>query len=407
MDKALAKIRLGMRNLGLKQIDIALQSIERQLISSRLNVVEVVTLQGRCRELRMARWLVNRMLYAEDLLTSAIATKVSPIKTNRNYQSLWTRLYESTLKRIEMSLENQTSTPLEIDILKEDKKRELLLIILQELELLLAEVPNSGLDSVQLLAKIPLILSDLWRSTTTKFFGKYSSLNYDGKDVELVNRLLGDQKIVEAEILNKIPFGFDLCNYVLFKADLVIDNSLYGAQTPEAIAHAETVLSNLLIQVANAVMQPLLNHFADVEEIKQRFYTYNLIATREVERFRNNLSWHYRLESYWGEAQAIYESQYHLFRFSDGGIIKMDVYAPRSRELSRLSGIPLLVTLLLELQDAIAPRLRSITAFIGTGLVYILKNVLGRGIGLIGKGIIQGIGDSFSIGRDKRRSDRF
>jgi hypothetical protein len=271
---------------------------------------------------------------------------------------------------------------------------------------LLAELQNSQLESVQLLDKMPVILSDLWRSATTKFLGKYSILNYEGQDIELVNVLLGDQKIVEVAILNKIPFGFDLCSYLLFKTSLVINNTVYDAQTPEAIAHAEIILNNLLIQVANAVMQPLLNNFADVEEIKQKFYSYQLIATREVERFRNNLSWHYRLESYWGEAQAIYESQYHLFTFTSSGIKKLDVYAHRRQELMKLSGIQFLVTLLLELYDAIAPRLRAITAFIGSGFVYVLKNILGKGIGLIGKGILQGIGDSFSFSRERRRGDR-
>jgi hypothetical protein len=405
MKAALAKIRRSMRTSGLQQIENSLQGIERQLISSPLNVLEVLVLQGRCRELRVAQWFVNR-IYPQDLVINPNSSKQNLTKPKKNYSSLWARLHASTLESLGKSLENQTPTPLEIDILREDKKRELLITVLQEFELLLAELQNSKLDSVQLLDKMPVILSDLWRSATTKFLGKYSILNYEGQDIELVNVLLGDQKIVEVAILNKIPFGFDLFSYLLFKTSLLINNTVYDAQTPEAIAHAEIILNNILIQVANAVMQPLLNNFADVEEIKQKFYSYHLIATREVERFRNNLSWHYRLESYWGEAQAIYESHYHLFTFTSSGIKKLDVYAHRRQELIKLSGIQFLVTLLLEIYDAIAPRIRAITALIGSGFVYVLKNILGKGIGLIGKGILQGIGDSFSVGRERRRSDR-
>ncbi len=402
MDKALAKIRLNMRTSGLNQIDKTLEGIERQLISSRLNLLDILTLQGRCRELRAARWLVNRVLYPQD--------RVKPIKDmviiNKNKQSVWGNLHDSCLRSLQTSLENQTLTPLEIDILREDQKRELLITILEEFDLLLEELQSSKLDSMQLSDKMPLFLSDLWRSATTKFLGKYYTLTYNKQSVEVVNVLLEEQKIVEKEILAKIPFVFDLINYLLFKNAFIINNTLYEAQTPEAIARAESILNNLLIQVANAVMQPLLNNFADVEEIKQKYYSYHLMATREVERFRNNLSWHYRLQSYWSEAQAIYESQFHLFTFTESGIKKLDVYAPRSQELMRLSGIPLVVTLWLELQDAIAPRLKTITEFIGRGLVYVLKNIIGKGIGLIGRGVLQGIGDSFSVGKVGRRSDR-
>jgi len=396
-----ANIWLKMRAAGLREIDRSLEQIEQLLIRSELNIVEVLVLEGRCRELRMARWLIGNVPHKRSPKVSK-TTSSRLIKVFKDNQSLWSNLHTFTIQSLG-ELENQTPTPLEIDILKQDKKRELIDIILQEFALLLEELQNSEVDTVQLLAKMPIILSDLWRTTTTKFLGKYYTLNYEGLDVEIVHVLIEDRKIVEAAIIHKIPLAYDLFNYLIFQSPLVINNTLYEAQTPEAIAQAQIILHNLVIQIANAVMQPLLNHFADVEEIKQKFYDYRLIPTRELERFRNNLSWHYRLESYWGEAQAIYESRFYLFTFTNTGIKKVDIYASRRHELVKLSGIPFLVTLLLELQDAIAPRLRSVTAFIGTGLVYLLKNVVGKGIGLIGKGILQGIGDSFSVGR---RGDR-
>lgn len=165
---------------------------------------------------------------------------------------------------------------------------------------------------------------------------------------------------------------------------------------------AETILQNLLIQLANGVVQPLLNRFADVEEVKQSFYDRRLISTREIERFRNNLSWKYRLENYTGEPEKIFESRYELFVLVSRGIAKISVYAPRSQELKKLSGIPLLVTLVLELRDAIAPRLRAAIAFIGNGFVYVLTQVIGRAIGLIGRGILQGLGGALQESKNKR-----
>jgi hypothetical protein len=58
----------------------------------------------------------------------------------------------------------------------------------------------------------------------------------------------------------------------------------------------------------------------------------------------------------------------------------------------------------LEIRDAIAPRLRATVSFVGSGLVYILTQVIGRGIGLIARGIIQGIGSSWQdLRTDKKK----
>ena len=72
------------------------------------------------------------------------------------------------------------------------------------------------------------------------------------------------------------------------------------------------------------------------------------------------------------------------------------IYAPRQQELAALSGLPLAVTLVLETRDAISPRLRAAIGLIGTGVIYVLTEVVGRGIGLVGQGIIKGIGNAWN-----------
>ncbi len=398
---------------GLRQIDLSLQQVKNLLVHPDLNLIEQWILEGRQRELYAARWLyqfldrsrtINQSYELTNRFPNSLINLNSPINQP---QSPWELLNQTALDRLELGLQNLTPTPLEIDILKPEKKRELLQIILAQFWLLINELATSQLDSAQLLAKIPTVLSDLWQAATTRFLGKYYQLSYEGKSIELVPALLQDRSLIQSEILAKIPLVFDLCSYLLCQTPVIINNTSYDLDAPEAIAKSQVILENLLIQVANAVMQPLLNHFADVEEIKRKFYDYHLIPTREIERFRNDLSWRYRLEIYWGEPQSIYESQFNLFALASPGIKIIQVYGPRNRELAKLTGIPALVTLLLEFQDAIAPRLRTITAFIGRGIVYLLKNILGRGIGLVGSGILQGIGASFgSDGKLKNRNQR-
>jgi hypothetical protein len=219
--------------------------------------------------------------------------------------------------------------------------------------------------------------------------------------------LLQNTKVVQRDILNNIPLVCDLYSYLLFQTELNIDNTSYPVVSAEAKSQALMILENLLIQVANGVVQPLLNYLADVEVIKQSLYGRQFISTREIERFRNDLSWKYRLRNYISEPKAVFESRYDLFVIAPRGIANSSVYAPRNQELVRLSNIPLVVTLFLEFSDAIAPRLKSLLAFAGSGIVFILTQIIGRGLGLIGRGILQGIGSVSLIEKNFRRnSDR-
>jgi hypothetical protein len=299
-----------------------------------------------------------------------------------------------------------SKVPLEIDILKDDKKRELLYMILRQTEQVITELRLSQVPLAQIESSIADILRDIWRSVVIDFFGKYFVVYSQdnskfAQEVNVVEVLLKDEAIIKSEFLDKIPQFLDLVSHLLFETDLNVNNALAKIGTVEAMRRSELILDHLLIQIANAVVQPLLNHFADVEKIKQQFYRYNLLGTREVERFRNDLSWKYRVARYVSDPQLIFESRYTLFTFTEFGIKQVSIYAPRNQELQTLEGVQLAVTLALELQDAIAPRLKSAITLIGNGFVYILTNVIGRGIGLIGRGVVQGIGNAW---QDRRKT---
>ncbi|UBF24915.1 DUF3685 domain-containing protein [Kovacikia minuta CCNUW1] len=315
-----------------------------------------------------------------------------------------------------------TTTTLEIDILKEDKKRELLFTILRKLEEILDDLRFSQVQPEQLADKQMAVLQDLWEAAMTDFFGKYYTLQLGAGDrvsipsspvangeinqIEMVEVLLQDREIVQTSILKKIPLLPEFLAHLLFQTPLTIDDNSYPVGSVEAMLRMEILLQNLAIQTANAVMQPLLNRFGNVEVIKRNFYDKRLLSTREIERFRNNLSWRYRPEQYFGEPTAIFESRYNLLNLQPGGIANASIYAPRNQELEELSGIPLAVTLVLEARDAVSPRLRAAISFLGSGVVYVLTDVVGRGIGLIGRGIIKGIGNALQDSRFNRDSER-
>jgi len=408
----------GIRNIDrmLKEVKANLDNPDREELSDRL---AKMVLAGQARELQAARWLLHQLWGANQRpRIISQANSVSNIeevvsvdvvigdrltdKPNPDILTIQSSLWDIVVTKLQASLTNLSKTPLEIDILKDEKKRELLYIALRQVEQSLMELRVAEIQPSQLVEKIPAILQNIWKETVINFFGKYYILkgfNNNDLEVNLVEVLLKDVLIIETEFLNKIPQIDNLFSHLLFETDLVVNNAIAKLGTAEAMRRAELIVDNLIIQIANATIQPLLNHFADVEEIKHKFYRYNLMATREIERFRNDLSWKYRLEKYVIEPQLIFESRHILFALTNPSIRQLSIYAPRSQELQQLEGVQLAVTLVLELQDAIAPRLKSAIAFLGNGFVYVLTNVIGRGIGLIGRGVVQGIGNAWQDNR--------
>lgn len=416
-----------LRQSGLQQIDGNLAQVTARLQEPGLPTLDRAMLAGQRRELLAARWVVDRLLAvgneegqgrqgrqgsggAEEQRSRGELTRTTHHSSLTTFlpdsrlpaPQQPTTIFTSTRERLEFSLENLTSIPLEIDIFREDKKRELLHLILQKIEDILADLRFSQVQSDRLPVMQATILRDLWQETTIDFFGRYSTLLVGRITVDFVNSLLQAEIVVQTAILDKIPLVNDLFSYLLFATPLVIDNTSFAAESLEAKERAEIILQNLIIQVANAVVQPLLNQFAELEVIKQNYYDRRLISTREIERFRNNLSWKYRARTYFEEPRQVFESRYELLLLAPRGIAKVSIYAPRDRELTRLSGIPLIVTLALELRDAIAPRLQAVVSFVGKGVIFVLTQVVGKTIGLIGRGVLQGLGSSWQESKNKR-----
>lgn len=431
----LTAMRLSMRLAGVEKIERRLAQTSAELRRSRLSWLERQVLAGQVRELKAARWFTkqlwstrqypdarwlkktqrppsNRSELTRSSKPSSLGAAAAISTTNSGSTDGFTGLslrsgdvqnmvFEAVFEKLQTDLENTTPEPLEIDILRLDKKRELLFIILRRFEDLLDDLRQSALQPGQLRDKSPQILRDLWVATIEEFFGRYYTVPLNGVEQELVAVLYQEKDTVEQEILSHIPLVPALLSHWLYQDAMVIDGNAYIATTPEALGHSERLLENLLIQMGNSVMQPLLNRLADVEVIKKGLYSRRIISTRDIERFRNDLSWRYRWTRLVNEPTAIFESQYRLYTLGPRGIMLTPIYAPRRGELDQLSGVPWAMTLLLETRDALSPRLRAVIALVGSSVVYVLTEVVGRGIGLVGRGILQGIGSAW---QDTRRA---
>ena len=428
------------RQSGLRYIDENLAQVRAQLQkNSQLSLFDWLFWTGVRRELVVSRWLVNQLLPVEVVFVSPNQEEGEQGNSSRNagtrgrgdkegervpqhqalapteieqqsaitpQQSVSSAVFDSTLAKIQLGVENPSGSPLEIDVLQPDKKKELLYVVLNQVREAMEELRFLQVTPEQLPERRSLILRDLWQSSTVEFFSKYYTPTVGTYEYRIYDLMLQNAAIVQEMILNKIPLVVELFAYLVFEKPLVVENVSYRIEAPEAKARAEALLQNMSVQIANSVMQLLLNNFPEVEEVKESLYSRRFFSSREITRFRNNLSWKYRQDYYWEEPKAIFESKYRLFVLKRNSIQTIFIYTPRQNELLQLRGIRWSVTLALETRDAIAPRLRSVVGFVGNGVFYLLTQVIGRGIGLIGRGIVQGLGTTLQDTRYRKDGER-
>jgi DNA-binding NarL/FixJ family response regulator len=405
--QALAKISKA----GRIELEQTLQEIEQKLANPHLSDWERVFLVGRKRELQSARWLSSRLVAEEIVLQEDLATiepvagAIVPITPTELAplpefaDSANKAIFERIVTDIQLGLNNRTKILLEIDLLQPKIAKNLCHLILQRLSETIAQIPIAHtLDR-----DYTVYLQDLWQWSTDNFFRQH--YGQSNKEQPQLGEIYAQEfALVQQNIFHDLYGIPELFDYLLGKPGLIIDNVVYQSDDTEAIARIEFLLHNLIIHLANGVMQVILNNFYDLEIFKYQLYQAEYRSDRELARFRNQLSWRYRQENYFTHPQNIFESRHRLFIIDAGAIRTTYVYAPRKAELEELTGIPWLSTIVIEIRDAIAPLVRKLIALAGSGVVFVLTQVIGKGLGLVGKGIIQGIGSTIKdVPRNKKK----
>ncbi|WP_460193092.1 DUF3685 domain-containing protein [Thermosynechococcus sp. FA-CM-4201] len=384
---------------GLGEMDAWLQALDQYLGRSRLSALERLVCEGRHREIRAARWLVSRFLPQP---TQAPPTPVvAPVRPQIEIIS---QLVDRCLQRMQSDLLNLTARPLELEVLTLQQRRELLYTILRQWDLLVRTLQVTPPSIEFLHQRGSSLLQDLWEQSLREFFRPYRFAL--GSDTDLIEQLLTDRETVASVYLKPIPFVAEMLAHLLVQQPLTLHQQTYRYGTAAALEILDALLDHWLLTVANGIVYPLLNRCCYSEVIQQTFFQPQYTSTREMERFRNALSWHYRWQRWVKEPQNIFESRLVLLRLTERGIQELALTVPRQKELMQLEGIPYALTLALEARDALAPPVRAVVAWVGKGVVYLLTQVIGRGLGLIGRGILQGIGQSVGSGWSRSEAQK-
>ena len=402
-----------------------LQDLERAPAAvARMSQWDWLLWSGRRRELQTARWLVRRLLPAAtaivpegmtavpeplrpellSLQTAPNPTPTEPSALEAQPGSLAQGAIATALAELQGGAANGTNYPLAFDILQPQPRQELLYAAIAEFETLLEELRFLQMPLEELAEARPRLLRQLWQQTLLRFFGKYYA---PASSADLLDNVVAEATATQTALLARIPLVEELLAYCLYEEPLAIENVPYRGESPEARARAVELLENLTVAIADATMQVLLNAFSDAASFRSgRLLQRQYLSTRELDGFRNSLSFRYIQDELFAEPKAIYEDRYRLIACRGGRLKRLSVYAPRSQERSQLRGARAAVRLALEITDAVSPRLQAVLSWLGAGVVYVLKEIVGRGLGLIGSGLIQGISSALQETRYGKSSDR-
>ena len=87
----------------------------------------------------------------------------------------------------------------------------------------------------------------------------------------------------------------------------------------------------------------------------------------------------------------LYNNRYKIYVLRTSGICARTIYANRSKDILSLRKIPLLTISVLEIRDFFTSRIDETIYFVSKGFRYTLTSVLGQVIGLVWRGIIEGL----------------
>ena len=418
MDATVPAVPMGLGQWlllsGLQQIDVELRYCLHLLDPPPAQLLPLLLLQGRVRELRLARrlliWLWGPIslawgpsvadapaaVHSPDPQPGGQSQAVAITLRQRTADGLWEALRGRLTEAADSGPSNRSGQLLALEGLHPSRRSDLLLALLEQFErlrgrLLQADPRGEGLE-------------DLWRQlqpelrqqALRQMAGSYVQLPMDGRLCPVAETLLRSSDLEGDD--QELPDPLAMLNPLLQASPLLVDGQLLAPDEPRAVLYLELLLSNWLVRSAELISGEVLAACAEWPELRRYLLRPDLLATRNLERLRNQLNAQQRWTSWFDRPIHLYESRRPLFRIGPGAIECVDLTEPRDGELRQLGWIQQTVTLALEARDALAPQLQSLLRRLGDLLVVLLTQVVGKAIGLVARGIVQGMGRSLNRG---------
>jgi len=409
---------------GLQQISNDLQVIDALLVPPPENLLLRLMLEGRQRELQSARSLLL-LLWGPLQIGLADVQPLGQRQTTvaqtgdltidgdgmaitvreRNAIAVWSSIQERLSQAVDAGLSNGTGSLLAIEGLQPERRRDLLLSLLQQLDQVMARLraPSVSSDSSKTLpidAQWDSLQPELRRQAIQAMAGSYVHLPRGDRMQPVAQHLINASDLSQND--DDLPDPRRMLEPLLRDQPVLVNGQLLPADHPKALLQLETLVSNWLVRSAELISAELLGLCGDWPELRRYLLDERLLPTRDLERLRNQLNNQSRWQLWVKRPVQLYESQRLLYQLRGGSIAPLLLIEPRDEELRRLGWWQQQVALLLEARDALAPQVQALVQRIGDLMVVVLTQVIGRAIGLVGRGIAQGMGRSWHRGSTNR-----
>ena len=409
---------------GLQQISNDLQVIDALLVPPPDNLLLRLMLEGRQRELQSARSLLL-LLWGPLQIGLADVQPLGQRQTTvaqtgdltidgdgmaitvreRNAIAVWSSIQERLSQAVDAGLSNGTGSLLAIEGLQPERRRDLLLSLLKQLDQVMARLraPSVSSDSSKTLpidAQWDSLQPELRRQAIQAMAGSYVHLPRGDRMQPVAQHLINASDLSQND--DDLPDPRRMLEPLLRDQPVLVNGQLLPADHPKALLQLETLVSNWLVRSAELISAELLGLCGDWPELRRYLLDERLLPTRDLERLRNQLNNQSRWQLWVKRPVQLYESQRLLYQLRGGSIAPLLLIEPRDEELRRLGWWQQQVALLLEARDALAPQVQALVQRIGDLMVVVLTQVIGRAIGLVGRGIAQGMGRSWQRGSTNR-----
>lgn len=277
---------------------------------------------------------------------------------------------------------NRSKILLGLDLLRDGVKRELLQTVAVTVEEQLFSLlePYKAKNS----PNANEILLGILQTSSKRFLARYYGYTFDINPNLFKNSVYVCDLFEDADLLVKVPLSSVLENKSpIFRTSFL---PLYKMATNRLL---EILFDNLIIRISESIVRVILSDFSLVRDIQQNWFRSNFLSTRNLERFKNNLAWQDRRETYIKRPRKIYNNEYETWVLTSDGFYLQTLYANRLPQLLKLKRGSLAVINYVEFQDFLLCRIDETVFFASQSTRYILTSVIGQTIGLIWKGIIE------------------
>ncbi len=389
---------------GLKQIDTEINHIFKYVNSDSTPEFYKFILKGRLRELITAKsfliflWgnsldLYSEAIYTEDKINIENKDTNTIFIKNKNTFEIWDLILERLSKRY-------NSTNLDVDFnnssiilsgIKKEFISRLICKMLDELDNLIKNIKENYKEK-DYKEDFNSLIEELKLNTISNITESYFRVKKNGESISINEYIY--KEVTCNEIDRESHESIMFIDPIIKNEPIDYDGRILPLYETESFIVLENIISNWIIRNCNLLASEVFNICSSWPELRTILINPQLQSTRSFERFRNNINNYNRWHENIYMPIYLYESKREYIDIIDSKFTRYYKNENREKELENLEWFQKQVTLLVEIRDAIAPQLEIAVKYIGNLFVNFLTKVVGKAIGLVGKGILQGLGRS-------------